>query len=316
MERVVGIDISKARLDAYCLERGQRLAVSNDAPGITELVAWLAPGSLVVMEASGGDERPVHRLLAEHGVEAAVVDPARVRHFAKATGLLAKTDALDAAAIARYGALAGPAPTPLPAEARQTLAELLAYRRQLLAEITARGQQLAHLRTPALVERAQAALVRLRQERAELDRLVRDTIAGDPGLAATAALLAGVPGVGPVLTATLLADLPELGPLDRRRIASLVGLAPVAKDSGQRCGRREIQGGRGAVRHALYMAVVALSQRGSRFAAAYRALVAKGKPKKLALVAVMRKLLVTLNAIVRSGRPWQDEPGAAARAAA
>jgi transposase len=132
MERVVGIDISKARLDAYCLERGQRLAVSNDAPGITELVAWLAPGSLVVMEASGGDERPVHRLLAEHGVEAAVVDPARVRHFAKATGLLAKTDALDAAAIARYGALAGPAPTPLPAEARQTLAELLAYRRQLL----------------------------------------------------------------------------------------------------------------------------------------------------------------------------------------
>ena len=306
MDRVIGIDVSKARLDVYCLRRGVRLAVANDELGILQLAGWLEPGGLVVMEASGGYERPVHRSLTQHGVRAAVVNPLRVRQFAKASGLLAKTDRLDAAVIARYGAFARPAPTPVRAGAREALAELLAYRRQLLAEITARSQQLAHLRTPALIERAKAALARLRQDQAELDRLVRDTIAGDPQLRAKAALLAGTPGAGPVLVATLLAELPELGALDRRQIASLVGLAPIARDSGLWRGRRVIHGGRKEVRGALYMAVLALSRRASRFALAYRDLLARGKPKKLALVAVMRKLLVTLNAIARADQPWSD----------
>jgi len=339
MEAVTGIDIGKARLDAFCLRRGQRLAVANSAEEIAELASWLEPGSLVVLEASGGYERLVHRLLTERGFRAAIVNAARVRHFAKASGLLAKTDRLDAAAIARYGAFAQPAPTPVRDGARAALAELLAYRRQLLAEITARGQQLRHLRTPTLIARAQAALDRLRRERAELDALVRDTTAGDPELRATADLLRGVPGVGPVLAATLLAGLPELGTLDRRRITSLVGLAPVARASGLLRGRRVIQGGRKEIRCALYMAVVALrapnktspdapirpwralagrarrpvllcalSRRRSRFARTYRALVARGKPKKLALVATMRKLLVTLNAIAKNRIPWRDQP--------
>ena len=188
------------------------------------------------------------------------------------------------------------------------MAETLAYRRQLLAEITARTQQLPHLRAPALIERARAALQRLRQDKAELDRLMRDTIAGDPELQAKAALLAGTPGAGPVLLATLLAELPELGALDRRQIASLAGLAPVAKDSGLMRGRRVIHGGRKEVRGALYMAVLALSRRHSRFALAYRALVGKGKPKRLALVATMRKLLVTLNAIAKTNTPWREQP--------
>ena len=307
MDRVVGIDVSKARLDAYCLERQRRLAVDNDATGIERLIAWLAPGSLVVMEASGGYERLVHRLLTERGIEVALVNPARVRHFAKAGGVLAKTDRLDAAVIARYGAFARPAPTPVRDGPRAALAELLGYRRQLVDEITARGQQLAHLRTASLIERAEAALERLRREKAELDALLRQTIASDPELRATAALLDGVPGVGPVLIATLLAELPELGTLDRRKIASLAGVAPVANDSGQMRGRRTIQGGRGAVRQALYMAVLSASRGRSRFAATYRALVAKGKPAKLALAATMRKLLVPLNAIARSGTPWREE---------
>ncbi len=306
MDLVVGIDISKARLDVFCLASGRRCAVANDAAGVAELAGWLAPGSLVVMEASGGYERLVHRLLAERGIQAAVVNALRVRQFAKATGLLAKTDRLDAAAIARYGAFARPAPTPVRAGAREALAEQLAYRRQLLVEITARTQQLAHLRSPALIERAQAALQRLRAEKAELDRLLRDTIAGDPQLQAKATLLTGTPGAGPVLVATLLALLPELGTLDRRKVASLVGLAPIARDSGLMRGRRVIQGGRKEVRGALYMAVLALSRRDSRFARAYRALVKKGKPKKLALVATMRKLLVTLNAIARHNTPWRE----------
>ena len=221
-----------------------------------------------------------------------------------ASGLLAKTDRLDAAVIARYGAFAKPAPTPVRAGAREALAETLAYRRQLLAEITARSQQLAHLRSPALIERAKAALERLRRDKAELDRLLQDTIAGDPDLQAKATLLKGTPGAGPVLVATLLAELPELGQLDRRQSARLVGLAPVARDSGLMRGRRVIHGGRKEVRGALYMAVLALSRRASRFALAYRALVAKGKPKKLALVATMRKLLTILNAMLRDGKPW------------
>ena len=308
MDRVVGIDVSKARLDAYCQRRGERLAVGNDAEGIGRLAGWLEPGSLVVMEASGGYERLVHRLLARGGIEACVVNALRVRQFAKGAGLLAKTDRLDAAVIARYGAFAKPAPTPVRAGAREALAETLAYRRQLLAEITARSQQLAHLRTPGLIERARVALRRLRADKAALDRLLRDTIAGDPELQTRAALLEGTPGAGPVLVATLLAELPELGGLDRRQIASLVGLAPVAKDSGLLRGRRVIHGGRRAVRSALYMAMLALSRRASPFALAYRALIARGEPKKLALVAVMRKLLVTLNAIAKHHTPWREQP--------
>jgi transposase len=307
MDRIVGIDVSKAKLDAYCLERQRRLAVGNDATGIEQLIAWLAPGSLVVMEASGGYERLAHRLLTERGIGAAIVNPARVRHFAKASGVLAKTDRLDAAVIARYGAFAHPVPTPVRDGPRAILAELLGYRHQLVDEITARSQQLAHLRTAFLIERAEAALERLRRDKAELDALLRQTIADDPELRATAILLGGTPGVGPVLIATLLAELPELGTLDRRKIASLAGVAPVASDSGQMRGRRVIQGGRGAVRQALYMAVLSVSRGRSRFAAAYRALVAKGKPAKLALAATMRKLLVTLNAIARSRTPWHEE---------
>lgn len=308
MEQVAGIDVSKARLDAYDLAGERRLSVANDAQGIAELALWIKPESLVVMEASGGYERLAHRLLTQHGYKTAVVNALRVRQFAKASGLLAKTDRLDAAVIARYGAFAKPAPTLVRAGAREVLAELLLYRRQLLAEIAARAQQLAHLRTAPLIERAQAALQRRRRDKAELDRLMAETIAADPELRAKAALLKSTPGAGPVLLATLLAELPELGSLDRRQIASLVGLAPVARDSGLLRGRRVIQGGRKEVRSALYMAALALSRRASRFALAYRALIARGKPKKLALAATMRKLLVTLNAIARSNVPWQEQP--------
>ena len=246
MACVIGIDVSKARLDVYCLADGRRLAVDNDAAGIAALVGQLGlgAGDLLIMEASGGYERAAHR---ERGVAVAVVNAARVRDFARASGRLAKTDRIDAAVIARYGAFARPAPTPLAIGARQILAELLAYRRQLTAEITARSQQLGHLVTLALRQRAEAALERLHVERREITRLIGQTIAGDRDLAATATLLQSMPGVGPVLVATLLAQLPELGKLDRRQIASLVGVAPIAKDSGTRQGRRPIRGGRAAV---------------------------------------------------------------------
>jgi transposase len=306
MERMIGIDVGKARLDVCRLEDGRRLAVGNDAAGIAALADQLGLGArdLVVMEASGGYERLPHRLLSERGLRVAVVNAARVRDFARASGRLAKTDRIDAEMIARYGRLTRPAPTPLVSSARQTLAELLAYRRQLTAEITARRQQLGHLLTPALRQRAEAALARLGAERREIARLIGQTIAAEAELAKRGALLSSMPGVGPILAATLLAELPEIGRLDRRQIASLVGVAPIAKDSGTRHGRRPIRGGRKEVRAVLYMAAVSTSRTATRGAAAYRRLVALGKPPKLALVALMRKILTTLNAIIRTATPY------------
>jgi transposase len=260
------------------------------------------------MEASGGYERQPHRLLSARGLGVAIVNAARVRAFARASGRLAKTDRVDAEVIARYGAFARPLPTPLVTGPRQVLAELLAYRHQLITEITARRQQLGHLSTPPLRQRAAAALDRLRTERREVTRLIGQTIGADRSLADTAALLQSMPGVGPVLVATLLAELPELGTLDRRQIASLVGVAPVARDSGTRQGRRPIRGGRRQVRPPLYMAALVASRSNPTLRATYQRLLDHGKPPKLALVALMRKILTTLNAMLRNTTPWLSAP--------
>jgi transposase len=202
---------------------------------------------------------------------------------------------------ARYGAFARPAATPAVTGARQILAELLAYRRQL----TARSQQLGHRATPALRQRAAAALGRLRAERQELAQLIGQTIAADGALVTAAALLQSMPGVGPVLIATLLAQLPELGTLARRQIASLVGVAPVARDSGARQGRRPIRGGRGTARVPLDMAELVASRSNPTFRAVYQRLLAQAKPPKLALLVLMRTMLVTLNAMLRTSTPWR-----------
>lgn len=307
MARIIGVDVSKARLDVYRLDDERRLAVGNDPAGIARLAAWASHDALVVMEASGGYERLAHRLLAERDIDTAIVNAKRVRDFARAGGLLAKTDRLDAAVIARYGDFARPAPTAPRDPARQELAELLAYRQRLIDEITARRQQLAHFQSAVVRAQAEAALALLRVQCRDLTSQVRRAIAAHTGLAPSFARLTSMPGVGPILAATLLADLPELGTLDRRQIAALVGVAPIAKDSGLRHGNRVTAGGRSSVRRILYMAAVAASQRQSRFAIFYRRLVAAGKPKKLALVATMRKMITTLNAIARSGQPWRQD---------
>ena len=188
---------------------------------------------------------------------AAIVNPKRVRDFARGMGLEAKTDRVDARLIARYGAVMRPAATPAPDPARAELGEILACRRQLIDEITVRRQQLEHLQSPAMRERVEKTLAFLRQEERELAKLLRQQIQADAALAADFALLTSMPGCGPVLAATLLAEMPELGRLDRRKVASLAGLAPVARDSGLRENKRVIKGGRGQVRRALYMAAVA-----------------------------------------------------------
>ncbi|HEX6011687.1 MAG TPA: IS110 family transposase [Geminicoccaceae bacterium] len=306
---IVGPDVSKAWLDGCLASSGRRLRVGNDAAGIRELVRALGDrtASLVVMEASGGYERAAHRELVAQGVLAAIVNPKRVRDFARGMGLEAKTDRVDAKVIARYGAVRRPAPTPVPAPARAELGEILACRRQLIDEITVREQQLEHLQSEAMRGRVTKALAFLRQEAKELTKLLRRKIhQADEALAADCALLTSMPGCGPILAATLLAEMPELGALDRRKVAALAGLAPVARDSGLRENRRVIKGGRGQVRRALYMAAVAsLRIEASPLKRRYGQLTAKGKAPKLALTALMRQMLVTLNAMLRARQPWK-----------
>lgn len=308
-QQVVGLDVSKSWLDGYLPASGRRLRVSNDAAGIRMLMDAVGGDTacLVVMEASGGYERTAHRALLAQGVTAAIVNPKRVRDFARGMGLEAKTDRVDARLIARYGQVMRPQATPLPDPARLELREILACRRQLLDEITVRRQQLEQLQSPLVRAQVEKTLACRRQEAKALDQLLRETIRAHPALAADAALLASMPGCGPILAATLIAELPELGTLDRRKVAALAGLAPVARDSGLREHRRVIKGGRGQVRRALYMAAVAsLETDRSPLKARYASLLAKGKPPKLALVALMRKMLVTLNAMLKTKTSWKD----------
>ena len=327
-QQVGGLDVSKAWLDGYLSGSGRRLRVSNDAAGIRLLIdaAGHDMACLVVMEASGGYERIAHRELVAQGVRTAIVNPSsaersirlrssrrrqgaggRVRDFARGMGLEAKTDRVDAQVIARYGAICRPTPTPPPEPARAELGELLACRRQLIDAITVRRQQLEHLRSPAMRERVAKALAFLRQEAKALTQLLRRKIQGAPALAADFALLTAMPGCGPILAAILLAEMPELGRLDRRQIAALAGLAPVARDSGLRENRRVIKGGRGQVRRALDMAAVAsLRITASPLKERYAQLIANGKAPKLALTALMRKMLVSLNAMLKARQAWRD----------
>ena len=308
-QQIVGLDVSKAWLDGYAPASGRRFRVSNDPAGIDAFLQKLGDptGCLVVMEASGGYERTAHRALVAQGVLAAIVNPKRVRDFARGMGLEAKTDRIDARLIARYGAVMHPAATPLPDPARLELREILASRRQLVEEIAVRKQQLEHLQSPLVRAQVAKTLAFLQEEAKALLALLRTRIAADAALDADYALLTSMPGCGPILAATLLAEMPELGRLDRRKIAALAGLAPIAKDSGLREHRRVIKGGRSQVRNALYMAALAsLKTDKSPLKARYAQLRAKGKPPKLALAALMRKMLVTLNAMLKAKTAWQD----------
>ena len=309
-QQVVGLDVSKAWLDGYLSGSGRRLRVSNDAAGIWLLIdaAGHDTACLVVMEASGGYERPAHRELLAQGVRAAIVNPKRVRDFARGMGLEAKTDRVDARLIARYGAVMRPAATPAPDPARAELGEILACRRQLIDAITVRRQQLEHLQSENMRKRVEKTLAFLRQEERELAKLLRQQIQADAALAADFALLTSMPGCGPVLAATLLAEMPELGRLDRRKVAARAGLAPVARDSGLRENRRVIKGGRSQVRRALDMAAVAsLRIKASPCKARYGQLIANGKAPKLALTALMRTMLVTRNAMLKTRQAWKDQ---------
>lgn len=302
----VGIDVSRDRLDVASRPSGEAWAVANDEAGIVGLVAHLralAPAG-VVLEATGGLEAPVAAALAAAGLPVAVVNPRHAREFAKATGQLAKTDVLDARMLAHFADAIRPALRPLPDAEQQRLAALLARRRQVVEMLVAERQRLRQAR-PAVRDRVAAHIAWLEAELADLDGDLDAAIQASPVWRERDDLLRSVPGVGPVLSRTLLAELPELGQLNRKQIATLVGVAPLARDSGRLRGRRGIWGGRAEVRRVLYMATVVAVQHNPTIHAFYDRLRAAGKPPKVALVACMHKLLLILDAMVRSGESWR-----------
>lgn len=308
-----GIDVAKGWLDVASTDGGTVRRFANDPAGIAALVAALSAEApqLIVLEATGGHETAVAAALAAAGLAVAVVNPRQVRDFARATGQLAKSDALDARMLAQFAARIQPPVRPLPDATSQELAALLTRRRQLLemrtAERNRRSTVAARLR-PAL----DAHLTWLSQQIAELDRELDQTLRASPLWRAKEDLLRSIPGIGPVVARTLLADLPELGTLTPEQAAALAGVAPLAQDSGTRTGHRRIWGGRAGVRAALYMAAVSAIRCNPPIKACYTRLKTAGKPVKVALVACMRKLVILANAVLRDGVAWQPEHAMAA----
>ncbi len=307
---VVGIDISKSRLDVACLPApAQPLAsVDNDSGGHDKLICWLKSllPRLVVLESTGGYQRVVVAALAAAGLPVVVVNPRQVRDFARALGILAKTDAIDAMVIARFGEQVNPTPKPIPDADSVALTDLLARRRQLIELRTAESNRLAQAATARISKSIRAVLTVIDKQIQAIDDDLDEHIENSPIWKEKQDLLTGVPSIGKLTARTLLACLPELGDASRQAIAALVGVAPINRDSGMMRGKRTTWGGRKVVRSALYMAALVATRYNPTLKAHYAKLVAAGKAKKLALIACTRKLLVILNAMIRNKTAWRN----------
>jgi transposase len=308
----IGIDVAKAQLEFASRPSGEAGTVANDEAGIAALMArcQAAGAELIVCEATGGYEAGLVAALARAGLPVVVANPRQVRDFAKATGQLAKTDAIDAAVLALFAERVRPEPRVLPDAAVQALGALLTRRRQLVEMLGAERNRLL-IAAPAVRRDLQQHIRFLERRLREADADLHTAVKASPVWRVKDNLLQSVPGVGRVVSLTLLAQLPELGRLSHKEIAALVGVAPLARDSGTLRGKRLVYGGRAPVRAVLYMAALVASRRNPVIRAFYERLRAAGKPAKVALTACMRKLLVILNAIARSGTPWRPGPALA-----
>lgn len=302
----VGIDVSKAVLDVSIGVDGEHFQVGNDDAGLKKLVERLQSvrPSLIVIESTGGLEKMVVAELFATPLPVALVNPRRVREFAKSTGRLAKTDKLDARILAYFAEAIHPPLVTLPTEEEQYLSALMTRRRQVIDLMVAEKNHLIStpLKLRHLVELSLAALqTQLDELNQSIDQFIdhNDTFRKKDGI------LRSVPGIGPITSAIILADLPEIGLLDRKKIAALVGVAPYNNDSGRRSGRRRVKGGRESIRHVLYMATLAATRSNPVIKRFYQRLTHLGKPSKVALVACMHKLLTILNSMIRNLRPWQ-----------
>jgi len=304
----IGIDISQQSLDMASYPEGQIWKYKNDKHGISKVVEkmqGLQP-KLIVMEATGGLEVPLRQALEERGLPVAVVNPRRIRDFGRAMGQLAKTDKLDAKVMAYFAAKIEPEARPAADKDSQYVRSLLERREQLQEMLTAERNRLGQCLSPTIQHQIQDHIEWIEREIADLDNLVKEKIAANPQLQEKLELLQSMKGVGQILSARLVAQLPELGHLNQREIASLVGLAPVNRDSGKYRGKRTIWGGRACVRKAFYMPVLAAIRCNGVIRALYLRLIAQGKLKKVALVACMHKMLTVLNAMMKHNTRWQE----------
>jgi transposase len=303
----VGVDVSKSHLDWVAGAEGKPERVTNSPAGVRRLVGKLGQIEVasIVVESTGGYERAVVDALAAASLPVVLVNPWRARRFGEGLGILAKTDPLDARVLALFGEKASPPRRPMPGPRQRVLADLVRRRRQLISIIVAEKSRLET--SSKAIRRDIESLVRILERRVvKLDQKIDQAIAEDDERSENWKRLQTAPSVGPVVARTLIIDLPELGSLGRREIASLVGVAPFAKDSGKKSGYRRIRAGRAAPRTALYLAAM----NGARFnpvlKAMYERMIEAGKPAKVALIALARKLLTILNAMVRDGRDWQQ----------
>jgi transposase len=303
----VGIDVCKRRLDVNLRPQAIDIGFTNDASGIESLIQKLQlyDIGLIVLESTGGLERNAVAELRRAGFAVVVVNPKRVRDFAKATGRLAKTDRIDAQVLAHFADAIRPQVREMASEDAQVLQDLVSRRQQLVEMLSSERNRLSSVRRPKGREDIEAHIEWLKERIKGLDEQIRTQLNASEQWQAQVELIQTVPGVGKVTSSTLIALLPELGKLTRQEIASLVGVAPINFDSGQTKGKRRIAGGRASVRAALYMATLVATRHNPLIRVFYDRLVQAGKCKKVALVACMRKLLVILNAMLKSLKPWQ-----------
>ena len=307
----VGIDVGKDHLDVATLPTGEAYRVTNDASGHAKLIERLQllnDLDRIVVEATGGYERAVTLALADAGLPVARVNPRQTRDFARASGRTAKTDRIDAVALAEFARALRPPVRDLGNERQHALEDLIHRRRQLVVMIGSEKQRQQANRNAVVRKSIQTLVATLESEQRGIERELLRAIEADPGWRARLALLQSVPGVGLVTALTLLAELPELGRLSDKHLAALVGVAPMNRDSGRHRGQRRTIGGRSSVRKVLYMAALTATQRNPVIQSFYERLRAAGKPAKVALTACMRKLLTILNAITKTGRSWEPRP--------
>lgn len=308
MEVFVGIDVSKDHLDVFIHPAGQSLQMANTQEGLHVLCDELltAKADLVVMEASGGYESLAAGMLANAGFGVAVVNPAQVRSFAHALKQKAKTDQIDAVVIARFAEAVRPRVDGLPDQQAQLLGDLITRRRQILQMLVAERQRLSRTKEARLVKSLNRVIKALVKELGEIDGGIDHLVRSSPLWRQKEDLLQSVPGVGKIVARTLMAEMPELGQLDRRQIAALAGLAPFTRQSGKWRGKSFISGGRGSVRAIMFIASLSAARYHPQMRLLYQKMIAAGKPKMVAIIAIARRLLILLNAILRDQKPWQN----------
>lgn len=306
----VGVDICKATLDVHLYPAGVARQFANNAKGFKALLDWLGDRCIarVVFEPTGRYHHDFERRLSSAGLSLAKVNPRQARRFAEAIGCNAKTDAVDAAMLARMGALLELPARPIASEALDNMKELQVARLGLIKDRTAARNRAHVCRSPLLKRQAAQRLAQIDHQIAAIDLELKASLTRDQGLAARFDVLLSIPGIGETTAIAMLIDMPELGTLDSKQVASLAGLAPIARDSGNHRGKRHIRGGRAGLRHALYMPALVAARFNPDLKAKYSALIAAGKPPKVAIIAIMRKLVVLANSLLRTGRNWAPKP--------